>query len=1074
MMENTGKLLTRIQLVNWHYFENERISLNGSTLISGENTAGKSTILDAIQLVITTNARKFNVAANEKGNRSLKGYVRCKVGNVGETYLRKGTVPANVALEFFEEKTGKYFVIGVHLLSPDEESPVIKKWYAEECRLENLDFVTGSRPSLAGEFKNAGRKVRFLESDKAARDRFRHRLGNLDEKFFDIIPKSLAFKPMDNVKEFINKFVLSEEKIDVKGLRDNIETLDELDQVLKKTQSQLTSLEAILDKYDEILNKERDICVNGILLKLAERDAASDRISSHEKSIRLKEGAVSSNNEELERIDGELSGLRDREIALKVDIANNESSKLVESIRSRINDHEITIRDKKKCAERLHEKLKPVYSYIKAASGVGYKVISDSDVAMLESLSAEKEKTIIVEKLEDHLLNEYKKIEQEKADSYSELKQAEKKIDDLRIKQRELEKRKLVYPENTVLLKKAIESEFARRGISSGVYILAEMLEITDERWRNAVEGYLNTQKFYLVVEPEYYDIALSVYDSKREKIHTAGIINTKKIPLDTDSDHRSLAYVIKSENRYALGYANYILGRVIRCEKVNELENHNIAMTPGCMLYQGYVVRHLDPKTYRDPYIGLNAYRVQLTNVRAEIENRVSALKELRDRFSRYDRVSDLRNNVNTGLIKLDLNAPCIIKETEELLVLAKAELKNAEKDPGLIELHAKLDEVTGQKAAAEERKDLLNKENARLDEQIEKAKEQLASDQEILEVIRNELTERSDSNGLEYRSAEEKYAANRKSKEPQKIYDNFSPRGVQLENEREELLNGDNGLKVLQTRYNYEFTMDFVTGTSQMSDYRETAEKLSKVEIVRYEEQLRKAREECERIFRSDFLSKMKEHIENARLEFKSLNKALDSIYYGDDSYHFVITYDKRKENLYRMITSENNMEGDNNLWTSAFESEYKDEIEDLFAKLMVRDDNGEKVLEEYTDYRAYLDYDIEIRKRNGSKQKFSDIYGEKSGSETQVPYYVAIAASFYQLYRYGNPIRLMLLDEAFDKMDDDRIQSMMDFFNQLELQVILATPPSKIEVIGEHVDTILTAIRVDGGSIVEEYDL
>ena len=216
------------------------------------------------------------------------------------------------------------------------------------------------------------------------------------------------------------------------------------------------------------------------------------------------------------------------------------------------------------------------------------------------------------------------------------------------------------------------------------------------------------------------------------------------------------------------------------------------------------------------------------------------------------------------------------------------------------------------------------------------------------------------------------------------------------------------------------------------------------------------------------------MKEHIENARLEFRNLNKALDSIYYGDDSYHFVITFDKRKENLYRMITSENNMEGDNNLWTSAFESEYKDEINELFAKLMVRDDNGEKILEEYTDYRAYLDYDIEIRKRNGSRQKFSDIYGEKSGSETQVPYYVAIAASFYQLYRYGNPIRLMLLDEAFDKMDDDRIQSMMDFFNQLELQVILATPPGKIEVIGEHVNTILTAIRVDKGSIVEEYDL
>ena len=96
-METQKKIMTRVQLINWHYFENERISFHGSTLISGENTAGKSTILDAIQLVLTTNTRRFNVAANEKGKRDLRGYVRCKIGNVGEAYLRKGAVPANVA-----------------------------------------------------------------------------------------------------------------------------------------------------------------------------------------------------------------------------------------------------------------------------------------------------------------------------------------------------------------------------------------------------------------------------------------------------------------------------------------------------------------------------------------------------------------------------------------------------------------------------------------------------------------------------------------------------------------------------------------------------------------------------------------------------------------------------------------------------------------------------------------------------------------------------------------------------------------------------------------------------------------
>lgn len=276
------------------------------------------------------------------------------------------------------------------------------------------------------------------------------------------------------------------------------------------------------------------------------------------------------------------------------------------------------------------------------------------------------------------------------------------------------------------------------------------------------------------------------------------------------------------------------------------------------------------------------------------------------------------------------------------------------------------------------------------------------------------------------------------------------------------------------LQSEFNAEFSLDFTTGRGDESAYREAADKLERIEIVKFEEKLKTAKSDCESVFRSDFLFKMKEHIENARLEFKNLNKALEGVYYGNDSYHFNITYDKRKESLYRMITSEYNMEGENNLWTRNFEAEYSDEIEDLFAKLMAHDDGGEKVVEEYTDYRSYLDYDIEIIKRNGQRQRFSDVYGEKSGSETQVPYYVAIAASFYQLYRFGNCVRLMLLDEAFDKMDDDRIKAMLQLMEELKLQVIMATPPQKIEIIGENVECILTAIHEKDKSFVEEYEL
>lgn len=1073
-MENQKKILTRVQLINWHYFENERISFHGSTLVSGENTAGKSTILDAIQLVLTTNTRKFNVAANEKGNRNLKGYVRCKIGNVGETYLRKNAVPANVALEFYEEKGDRYFVIGVHMLSADEESQVITRWYIEECRLEDLSFMTGGRAALAEEFRVRNKKIAYIDQKNAARERFKRRLGNLDDKFFDIIPKSLAFKPMDNVKEFINKFVLSEERVDVASLRENIETLSELESILEHSRKQQSALEDILNKFEEIEEKDRSILVNDILLKIAEQDAVKQEVKELEGHIRLKHQSVESTREISAEIEKQMKNLNDQILAINVDKQSNQSNRLLEQAQSRIQTLKQDIESKKTDEKKLKDQIRLLMNYLADLAKLDYKLFTRKETELLGMAADRREKARIIEKLEAFSQNEQKEIRENWALMTADMKQISEEISVFQERLKNLEKRVLPYPEYARRLKELVEKEFARRGIRSSVYFLSELLEITDSTWVNAIEGYLHTQKFYLVVEPEHYNMALEVYDKNRGKIHTAGIINSRKLPLEPEADRESLAYVVKSENRYAKAYANYILGRVKRCEDVHELERHSIAITPDCMLYQGYVVRHLNPRDYENPFIGQHAYRVQIGNVKKEIEEKTTRRSELREKIRLYDAAQDSAKQVNIEMMKLYLYAPEMLKELGIQLTQAKADLKEAQSDPTLIELNLKLEAKEKEREQKSEEKKRLDTEVIRLEMQIANHQQTETEKQRALEILREELDRMADQEGLVYKEAEEKYRQNRKSKNARTIAENFTPRRAQLGNERERLLHDHKfGLIALQMRFNQEFTLDFVTGLTAVSDYREALQKLKGVEIVRYEEKLKRAKEDCEQIFRSDFLSKMKENIESARNEFRSLNKALDSIYYGDDSYRFKLSFDKNKEGLYKMITSENNQEGVN-LWTSVFEAEYREEMSDLFDKLMTKDDNGQKIVEEYTDYRSYLDYDIEIHKRDGSVQRFSDIYGEKSGSETQVPYYVAIAASFYQLYRYGNSVRIMLLDEAFDKMDDERIQSMMDFFNGLGLQVILATPPAKIEIIGEKVGTVLTAIRVGSNSIVEEYDL
>ena len=1072
-MENQKKLLTRIRLVNWHYFENELVCLNGSTLLSGENTAGKSTVLDAIQLVLTTNTRRFNTAANEKGSRNLRGYVRCKIGNVGETYLRKNVVIGNIALEFYEEKTGKYFVLGVHMTSPDELSRVVSRWYVEECRLEALSFLKGNKPALAEEFSINGKRLRFIEQKTAARDRFKRRMGNLEDKFFDIIPKSLAFKPMDQVKDFINKFVLSESGIDVESLRVNIETLSELEELIEKSNKKLALLCEIVEKYENIKKKERDILINELLLEKAHVDYLEEEAARLKGEISKNQQYIESNESESKNLNQQIKRSGDRQLELNVSMANNEANKLIEGAQRRIDQLKGDIEKEQLKENKLKSAMTDLRYFLGTLQKLNRKTISKQELEILSGIDEPKKKVNIMQKLSAETMKHMEEIRLEDTKLQLSMETLNKEIEALQLRLRELENRKLTYPWYTRELKLAVEKEFKRRNINSNVYVAAELLEITDSVWQNAIEGYFNTQKFNLIVEPDYYNVALEIYHKNRQRIHTAGIVNTRKLKPDNEINNQSLAYVVHSENRYAKAYANFVLGRVIRCETMKALENHPIAITAEGMLYQGYVVRNLDKDSYKDPFIGQNAYRVQIENTKKELEEKSGIRKQLREDKQKYSHILEAERKVNLDLLSTYLDAPLLKKQYETKLSEATDELREAKKDPTLIELMTMIDEVTKEKTKYEEQKTKLIGEIGRLKAKNEQYEQQQQNTLRELETQKSALEKKADEHGSCMSEAEEKYRLNRKTKAPKTIEENFTPKKTQFINEREDLLNGNGGLRELQDSFNHTFDQDFLRGMEGIRDYIDAKQQLQSVELIRFDEQLRKAKEDCEEIFKSDFLAKMKENIENARNEFKSLNKALNNIYYGDDSYRFVLTYEKKKESLYRMITSENNFEG-YNLWTQAFEEEYKEEMEELFDKLTAKDDKGEKVIEEYTDYRSYLDYDIEIHKRDGSVQKFSAIYGEKSGSETQVPYYVAIAASFYQLYRLGNSVRLMLLDEAFDKMDDERIASMMEFFNGLDLQVIMATPPAKVEIIGEKVDTILTAIRVGSRSIIEEYDL
>ena len=1064
------KKLTRIRLINWHFFINETIDVNGSFLITGENTSGKSTILDAIQLVLTTNTRKFNTAANEKSNRNLKGYVRCKTGDEDRAYLRTGSVITYVALEFFDEKRNQYFTLGVKIDSADAESKLTTKWYSEECRLEALLFLTDGRPSMTEEFRKNDRKVLLISQISEAKLRFGRRLGNLEGRFFDMIPKSLAFKPMDKVKDFINKFILSEKTIEVSALRRNINLLKEFEDLMEITKIKIKKLEEILNKYNDVELKDREIKINDILIKKAEIEELNDSIASFDKEIhiynRILEEAKTDEHEADQKYESENNRLSNLQIAH----ANNEITKL-------INDTENDIKSLRKDKYHLSEKLKKLEKMIdKLVEALKYLSKQDVVIAtkdqILKFLNSEtdigKNRDLAYDLKTNLRYN--KDVFTEKFYAVrSELDKATDRKQELEMEIKDLKDKKLSYPLNTKLLKQAIEEEFNKQGIESPVRIFSDLLEITDATWQNAIEGYLNNQRFYIIVEPTHYNTALHVYHKIRNDIHSVGLINTGKLELDTKTNPESLAYLISSDNRFAKSYANYLLNRVVRCKNIDELKDHKISITADCMLYQNFAVRKIDEKVYSTPFIGAHAYKVQLELKENEYEKLKERMKALKGEEVEYRVLTNAIESCNMDFIDENIEVPVRFKELKILIESKEKELQMAKSNPNYIEIQMEMDSCKKQvekfrnkQKSSANKVTSLKKDIEFIEKKVENCKEELKSKKHYFDML-------CDENVYATNEGLKKYDEQRKTKSPATIVSNYSPHRKGLENKKQEF---SEELVILQSRFCSEYDLDLGTGIVSILAYKEEFHKLISSEIVKYEDQLNKAKRDCELEFKESFLARLRENIESAKLEFKSLNKALKGIYYGEDSYKFDISYNKKKESLYKMIMSDQNL-GGFSLWSNTFEDEYKDEMNDLFDKLTAYDDLGDKVIEEYTDYRSYLDYDIIVEKKDGNILRFSNIYGEKSGGETQTPYYVAIAASFVQLYKLGDSIRIIMLDEAFDKMDDNRIAAMMDFFNSQYFQIILATPPSKMEVIGEKVDTILMAMREGNHSIVEVYD-
>lgn len=1074
------KKLTRLKLINWHRFTNTTIDFETSTLISGENGAGKSTLLDAIQFVIICSTNYFNKAAHENGKRKLTGYIRCKTGRENKPYERTGEISSHVALEFYEEKRDKYFVIGAVVDSASEGQEKTARYLMDGVRLEDDFFFQGRTPKSINQFRttNAKKIRQWCTTDKEARSMMKNRFGRIEDKFFRLIPKALAFRPIDDIKDFVYSYVLDEKAVNIDVLRENVRTYQDLQRTLENVKVRIGRLENINTLHDQAMDGLQKDRQYEYYLARAEADLVQENIGKMQSEIQSDMLRLEELNGQIRTVKEEQTGkqqIRDdlrAELATDKDfLAKDEQEKKLQILENRKSDM-LKERDTlQKSMDVAKEQLKKLLKVKDTDDCIRlyYENLCtpDKDFRLTETKENLFRVISYKNEMRNRVLQKKAEVQAKEAAVSGEKQELDRKIELLM-------KKKLSYTDDVERVRTSIKEEFQRIGRTPEPRILCELLEITDDTWRNAVEGYLNTQRFYILVEPENFDIALGIYDRlrKERKAYGVGLINTQNLEEFDTAPQGSLATVVSSKNKYAKRYINMILGKVHMCDHYRELKKYKTSITRECMKYQNNVASAIKPAVFETPYIGQSALKVQLEQAKQKREEIKKQLEEMQERIEQLAFVLEPLSTEQDTDIKYRIDVIGDLRQISVEIRKCKDNIATLEKNSNMIMKQVQLS--TLEKMLEEIAVNLNNQNRAagKIEERISLTKQHVA-DEKVNHAEKAVLFEQiGDRAGDSLHMWKQEYEKQTVDKSFTQFKDNY------LRRRKANQTLVDRSVDAMKGAMNgYKTAHDFGAPAAMEGypDFEAEYLKLKNSELLQYEDKVETARSAAEEEFREQFLSKLQENMKTAQTEFKELNKALNDIAFSNEKYEFMYMPSKKYRQYYEMIMDDFNAMQGESIFSGMFHENHKAVIEELFERLAIDNDNSAKALDEFTDYRTYMDYDIRIIHSDGNYSLYSKVCEEKSGGETQTPFYVTVAASFVQLYKNnigGEAIGLVLFDEAFNNMDDERIGGVLEFLRRLPLQILIAAPPDKIQYISPFVEETLLVMTDEKVSFAERY--
>ena len=1071
------KTAKKLLLLNWSCFQNVCIELGSSTLFTGVNGTGKTTILDAMSYLLFANTQ-FNRAADDK-ERTVNAYIHGdRKTNGSDRYLRKDAVVSYVVMEFNSPTEGD-FVIGVNIESRSAQDPAESKWFIfQNAKIEDFNFRSTENGKLSvASGKNLTRKgVSVKASEMLGREKAKPviaralglRVSDGDlKKYVEKILKMMAFKPEKNVEKFVKDSVLVQN--DVNSLLSLREQKDHYTKALdmlennKNRKILLEKIETATSAYEKQLKymKIRKMMYCYQFLQKDQQELEQCKIRS--KTLELEKGTL---EKQKKSVDSELDAARKN--LTKVEDSNR-------TLSDSLNDKNGEL---KKCKDEI-ETCKSAIADLKnlqiAITQLIPQIENDVQVSresqeVLKNLAelgiAPSEKQACFIEFGNRIQVVCEEYTTKKVLLENDAKTCRGKLADIEKDIKALLAKKVIFPQEAENAKRTIQEEFERRSIKSEVRFFAELVEeIRDESWRKAIETFLGRKRYYLIVEDEYCDVALRIL--KDQKLTNANIVLSDKIP-DSDIEENSAAEILEIKNKGARKYANYLLNGIHLCDSIEELHDH----PKGGLMKDGMLAKSYAASMMRTndvvPCLGKNVVEMQLKMKARERDQASANLQRLADQINVFSELLRLCDNIEWDPEEYDF-------ETVEKVPLLKTQLGRIASEIRILENSPAMLRAIQEIQMAQEKVLGLKESSDDLSEKIGSNKTEQTKNEEKI----NELNQHIETKMAEYQSLVQAnieleqemldtYQKAVEQKQGSIVIDKktVDKAGTELDRSRDAFCK-------IQIEYNKiaERDLTFI-GVEFIPFYREEYRDIANAKLDEAKNKLEVASTKLRNAFLHDFIAELKENIETAREEIDIINNELKKIPFGIDYYQF-----KMEERPDRKIFFDicNNLESYINdpdffnpqkVSQEKFNADVQKFLDDILQQ-------GSDEME-YSDYRNYFVYDMSIRRKTGEEMNLSQKQGSASGGEKQTPYFIILAASLMQFYpKDKNCARLAFIDEAFSALSKERIEQMVRFLEENHFQVFYAAPPEKIDSIGSHIDNTV-ALYSDGKYTIAEEGL